>query len=44
MPLYQAAAASLAFLPGDLLKAVATGAIAAALPASARFGAPPARA
>lgn len=44
MPLLQAAAASLAFLPGDLLKAIATGAIAAALPARARFNAPPARA
>lgn len=44
MPLWQAALASTGFLPGDLLKAIATGFIAAALPAGARFAPAPARA
>jgi biotin transport system substrate-specific component len=44
LPLSTAALSSLAFLPGDLLKAVAVGLIAQGLPASARFGAVPARA
>jgi biotin transport system substrate-specific component len=37
MPLSKAALASLTFLPGDLLKAIATGAVVAAMPASARL-------
>jgi len=37
MPLSKAALASLTFLPGDLLKAIATGAVVAAMPASARI-------
>jgi hypothetical protein len=32
--------ASLVFLPGDIIKAVATGFVAAAIPASARTGRP----
>jgi biotin transport system substrate-specific component len=44
MPLAQAALASIGFLPGDLLKAIATGFIAAALPANVRFGVAPVRA
>jgi biotin transport system substrate-specific component len=36
----QAALASLVFLPGDIIKAVATGFVAAAIPASARTGRP----
>jgi len=37
MPLAKAALASLTFLPGDLLKAIATGVVVAAMPASARM-------
>ncbi|WP_404295043.1 biotin transporter BioY (plasmid) [Microvirga sp. RSM25] len=37
MPLAKAALASLTFLPGDLLKAIATGAVVAAMPASIRL-------
>lgn len=37
MPLSKAALASLAFLPGDLLKAIATGAVAGSIPSSARL-------
>lgn len=38
MPLTQAALASLVFLPGDIVKAVATGVVAAATPANIRIG------
>jgi biotin transport system substrate-specific component len=44
MPLPQAALASLAFVPGDLIKAVAVGMIVAAMPASFRLNGAPARA
>lgn len=38
MPLTQAAVASLVFLPGDIVKAIATGVVTAATPANIRMG------
>lgn len=38
MPMMQAAVASLVFLPGDIVKAIATGVVTAATPASIRIG------